>query len=54
MSDLKRLLAMDSNGLKPLVLESNKMEASAKHLPIKKRRIVFMDSSLSLNNASSS
>ncbi|KAJ0445742.1 hypothetical protein HanRHA438_Chr17g0789941 [Helianthus annuus] len=45
---------MDSNGLKPPVSESDKMEASAKHLPIKKRRIVFMDSSPSLNNASSS
>ncbi|KAF5782762.1 hypothetical protein HanXRQr2_Chr11g0499911 [Helianthus annuus] len=45
---------MDSNGLKPPVSESDKMEASAKHLPIKKRRIVFMDSSSSLNNASSS
>ncbi|MFS7969540.1 hypothetical protein Hanom_Chr09g00810461 [Helianthus anomalus] len=30
------------------------MEALAKHLPIKKRRIVIMDSSPSLNNASSS
>ncbi|MFS7981361.1 putative transcription factor C3H family [Helianthus anomalus] len=45
---------MDSNALKPPVSESDKMEASAKYLPFNKRRVVFMDSSPLLNNASSS
>ncbi|KAD3641320.1 hypothetical protein E3N88_30544 [Mikania micrantha] len=58
----KGLLTMDSKELKMHVSESDKMEASvlgcrlsekAEHLPIKKRRFLFMNSSLPLNTSSS-